>query len=159
MLVSRLGPRAFLVTAAAPVAAFVWALVARSSLSDDEALTESWSWVPELGLELSSAQELVAHAARSMQHFDGHPATEERIQSPVHPGVPSPAELRLDLVLQELGAAAERALLTGSHADLPLLAGRHAHEPTGRYSGAQRVGAACRSSSGVDCAYIGTEAA
>ena len=52
-LVRRIGPRAFLVAALVPLAGFVHAAVMTPRVLAGEVPTESYVWVPQLGLELS----------------------------------------------------------------------------------------------------------
>ena len=52
-LVRRIGPRAFLVAALVPLAGFVQAAVMTPRVLAGEVPTESYVWVPQLGLELS----------------------------------------------------------------------------------------------------------
>ena len=52
-LVRRIGPRAFLVAALVPLAGFVQAAVMTPRVLAGEVPTESYTWVPQLGLELS----------------------------------------------------------------------------------------------------------
>ncbi len=52
-LVRRIGPRAFLVAALVPLAGFVQAAVMTPRVIAGEVPTESYVWVPQLGLELS----------------------------------------------------------------------------------------------------------
>lgn len=49
----RLGAKAFLLAAAAPMAAFIWTLRAARGLDGDAPLTESLAWVPSLGLDIT----------------------------------------------------------------------------------------------------------
>ncbi|WP_326555723.1 Na+/H+ antiporter subunit A [Micromonospora sp. NBC_01813] len=53
VLVRWWGPRACYVVAAAPGAAFVWALVNTSAVRGGDALAETYTWVPQLGLDLA----------------------------------------------------------------------------------------------------------
>ncbi|MHB1139488.1 MAG: hydrogen gas-evolving membrane-bound hydrogenase subunit E [Microthrixaceae bacterium] len=50
---ARLGSRVFLLGAVAPGVAFVWAWSTFASLGAGQAHSESWTWVPQLGLELA----------------------------------------------------------------------------------------------------------
>lgn len=49
----RLGSRVFWVGALAPLATVVYAATAAGRLADDGPIVESWSWVPQLGLDLT----------------------------------------------------------------------------------------------------------
>ena len=53
ILVRWWGPRACYLIAAAPGAAFVWAVVNTSAVRGGDALDETYSWVPQLGLDLA----------------------------------------------------------------------------------------------------------
>ena len=50
---ARLGSRVFLLGAVAPGVALIWAWTTSASLGAGGVRSESWSWVPQLGLELS----------------------------------------------------------------------------------------------------------
>ncbi|PZU44904.1 MAG: Na+/H+ antiporter subunit A [Microbacterium sp.] len=52
-LTSRLGPRAFFLAALVPIAAFVHAATQTPRVLAGETPTESFSWIPQLGLDLS----------------------------------------------------------------------------------------------------------
>lgn len=52
-LVGWLGRRAFLIMAAAPASAFIWAVAHTRQVIDGNYPTQSWKWIPELGIELS----------------------------------------------------------------------------------------------------------
>ncbi|HET6561534.1 MAG TPA: Na+/H+ antiporter subunit A [Marmoricola sp.] len=54
-LVRLLGTRAFLVLAAVPLVSFGWVAAQTSSVGDGEVLTETFSWVPSLGMEVAFA--------------------------------------------------------------------------------------------------------
>ncbi|WFE27453.1 Na+/H+ antiporter subunit A [Solwaraspora sp. WMMD791] len=53
LLVRWWGPRACYLVAAAPGAAFVWALVNTSAVRDDGPIEETYPWVPQLGLDVA----------------------------------------------------------------------------------------------------------
>lgn len=52
-LTGRLGPRAFFLAALVPIAAFVHAATLAPRVLDGDTPTESFTWIPQLGLELS----------------------------------------------------------------------------------------------------------
>ena len=54
-LIAALGRRAFLLLAAVPAAAVVWAVAHTAAVADGDVVTETVSWVPTLGLDLAFA--------------------------------------------------------------------------------------------------------
>ena len=52
-LMGRLGPRGFFVAALVPIIAFVYTALQTPRVVSGEVLTESYAWIPSLGLSLS----------------------------------------------------------------------------------------------------------
>ncbi len=58
-LMKLLGTRSFLVTALVPAGAFVWFALQGPAITSGEIVSESWSWIPTLGVDLTFRMGLV----------------------------------------------------------------------------------------------------